>query len=76
MRYDDRQPKGPKNPEDTIEHPQAKKFFRLGMMSLGKKDWKGAAMNFNFAKTFAPDSTVIADKLVEAQAGGKSGGAR
>src|SRR5204863_269674 len=35
-------PQGPKNPEDTITHPQSKKFFRLGMMSVGKKDWKGA----------------------------------
>jgi DnaJ-class molecular chaperone len=62
---------GPKNPEDTIAHPQSKKFFRLGMMSLGKKDWKGAVMNFNFAKTFEPDSPVIAEKLAEAMAGGK-----
>jgi curved DNA-binding protein CbpA len=62
---------GPKNPEDTITHPQSKKFFRLGMMSLGKKDWKGAVMNFNFAKTFEPNSAVILEKLAEAQAGGK-----
>jgi curved DNA-binding protein CbpA len=73
MRFDagDRPPAGPKNPEDTITHPQSKKFFRLGMMSLGKKDWKGAVMNFNFAKTFDPDSPVIAEKLAEAMAGGK-----
>jgi DnaJ-class molecular chaperone len=74
MRYDggDRQGQGPKNPEDTITHPQSKKFFRLGMMCLGQKDWKGAVMNFNFAKTFEPDSPVIAEKLAEAQAGGKT----
>jgi curved DNA-binding protein CbpA len=74
MRYEggDRpSPQGPKNPEDTITHPQSKKFFRLGMMSLGKKDWKGAVMNFNFAKTFEPNSAVIAEKLAEAMAGGK-----
>jgi DnaJ-class molecular chaperone len=74
MRYEagDRPPAGPKNPEDSISHPQSKKFFRLGMMCLGKKDWKGAAMNFNFAKTFEPDSPVIAEKLAEAMAGGKT----
>jgi DnaJ-class molecular chaperone len=74
MRYDggDRPPQGPKNPEDSITHPQSKKFFRLGMMSLGRKDWKGAVMNFNFAKTFEPDSPVIAEKLAEAQAGAKA----
>src|SRR2546421_1499782 len=49
MRFDasERQPQGPKNPEDTLNNPQAKKFFRLGMMCLGRKDWKGAVMNFN-----------------------------
>jgi DnaJ-class molecular chaperone len=73
MRYDpgDGRPQGPKNPEDTFTDPQAKKFFRLGMMCLGQKDWKGAVMNFNFAKMFAPDSAVLAEKLAEAQAGGK-----
>jgi DnaJ-class molecular chaperone len=74
MRYEggDRAAQGPKNPEDTISHPQSKKFFRLGMMSLGKKDWKGAVMNFNFAKTFEPNSPVIAEKLAEALAAGKT----
>jgi DnaJ-class molecular chaperone len=73
MRYDpgDRGPQGPKNPDDSFADPQAKKFFRLGMMCLGQKDWKGAVMNFNFAKTFAPDSPILAEKLAEAQAGGK-----
>lgn len=64
----ERVPQGPKNPEDSIAHPQAKKFFRLGMMCLGKKDWKGAVMNFNFAKTFEPNTAVINEKLAEAQA--------
>jgi curved DNA-binding protein CbpA len=60
----------PKNPEDSIRHPEAKKFFRLGMVCLGRKDWKGAAMNFTFAKGFEPGAAVIAQKLAEAQAGG------
>lgn len=71
MRFDfsDRAPTGPKSPEDTISHPQSKKFFRLGMLCLGTKDWKGAVMNFNFAKTFEANSPAIAEKLAEAQAG-------
>jgi curved DNA-binding protein CbpA len=63
-----------KNPEDALTHPQAKTFFRLGMVCLAKRDWKGAIMNFNFAKTFAPDAALIAEKLAEAQAGAAKGG--
>jgi DnaJ-class molecular chaperone len=72
----DRESRAPQNPEDSIKHPEAKKFFRMGMIGLGSKDWKGAVMNFNFARTFEPDSPLIAQKLAEAQAGlGKPGGA-
>jgi curved DNA-binding protein CbpA len=62
-----RESTGPKNPEDAIKHPEAKKFFRLGMVCLGKKDWKGAVMNFNFAHGFEPSSQLVSDKLTEAQ---------
>jgi len=65
----DRDARGPHNPEDGIKHEEAKKFFRLGMISLGSKDWKGAVMNFNFAKSFEPTSAIIKQKLSEAQAG-------
>lgn len=64
---------GPRNPEDNIKHPEAKKFFRMGMVCLGRKDWKGAVMNFNFARTFEPGTPVIAEKLAEAQAGAGAG---
>jgi DnaJ-class molecular chaperone len=65
----DRESRAPQSPEDSIKHEEAKKFFRLGMFSLGSKDWKGAVMNFNFAKSFEPDSAIIKQKLAEAQAG-------
>jgi DnaJ-class molecular chaperone len=74
MRFDtsERQAQsGPRNPEDALSHPQAKKFFRLGMMCLGQKDWKGAVMNFNFARSFEPAAAVISEKLAEAQAAAK-----
>jgi len=58
-----------RNPEDTIKHPQAKKFFRMGMLCLGKQDWQGAVMNFNFATAYEPGVPVIAEKRREAQAG-------
>jgi DnaJ-class molecular chaperone len=71
----ERESRAPQSPEDTIKHEEAKKFFRLGMISLARKDFKGAAMNFNFARTFEPNAAVINQKLSEAQAGlGKPGG--
>jgi DnaJ-class molecular chaperone len=71
----ERESHAPQSPEDSIKHEEAKKFFRLGMISLGRKDWKGAVMNFNFARTFEPSSTVINQKLAEAQTAlGKPGG--
>jgi curved DNA-binding protein CbpA len=71
----DRDSHRPQNPEDSIKHEEAKKFYRLGMLSLGSKDFKGAVMNFNFAKSFEPNAAVIKLKLSEAQAAlGKPGG--
>jgi DnaJ-class molecular chaperone len=74
-----RETAGPRNPEDSIKHPEAKKFFRLGMVCLGKKDWKGAVMNFQFAKNFEPSSQLVSDRLAEAQSSAgaaKAGGAK
>ena len=64
-----RERRGPTNPEDSIKHPEAKKFFRLGVIALGNRDFKGAVLNLNFARTFEPASTVIAEKLADAKAG-------
>jgi DnaJ-class molecular chaperone len=72
----DRESRGPQNPEDSIKHPEAKKFYRMGIICLGRKDWKGAIMNFNFARSFEPGAALVAQKLAEAQAAlGKPGGA-
>ena len=64
----ERESGAPKNPEDSLKHPEAKKFFRLAMACVSKKDWKGAVMNFNFARNFEPGAAVIAEKIAEAQA--------
>jgi DnaJ-class molecular chaperone len=64
----DRDSRAPQTPEDSIKHEEAKKFFRLGMISMSTRDWKGAIMNFNFAKSFEPNSAIIKQKLAEAQA--------
>lgn len=71
----DRESRAPQNPEDSIKHEEAKKFFRLGVLSFARKDFKGAVMNFNFARSFEPGAAVIKQKLGEAQAAlGKPGG--
>jgi curved DNA-binding protein CbpA len=73
LRYEaERAPNTPKNPEDSLKGEQAKKFYRLGLMALAKKDWKSAVMNFNFAKNMEPSAAVILEKLAEAQAGLKA----
>jgi curved DNA-binding protein CbpA len=64
-----RESSGPRSPEDTISHPEAKKFFRLGLSCLGAKDWKGAVMNLTFAKNFEAGSAVIGERLAEASEG-------
>jgi DnaJ-class molecular chaperone len=72
----DRESRGLQNPEDSLKHPEARKFFRMGMICLARKDWKGAIMNFNFARSFEPAAALITQKLGEAQAAlGKPGGA-
>jgi DnaJ-class molecular chaperone len=72
----DRESHGPQNPEDNLKHPEAKKFFRMGMICLARKDWKGAIMSFNFARTFEPGAALIVQRLDEAQAAlSKLGGA-
>jgi curved DNA-binding protein CbpA len=63
---------GPRSPEDSLTHPEAKKFFRLAMECAKNKDWKGTILNLGFARTFAPTAPVIAEKLAEAQAAQKA----
>ncbi len=62
-----------KNPEDALRHPEAKKFFRLGMVCLGRRDFKGALLNFGFARSFEPSSPQIAERIAEAEAGARGG---
>ena len=71
----DREANAPQSTVDSLKHEEAKKFFRLGTMSLASHDYKGAVMNFNFARSFEPDAAIIKQKLGEAQAAlGKPGG--
>ncbi len=74
IRFDftERERKGPKSPEDAITHPEAKKFFRFGIICEDKKDLKGAAMNFTFARAYEPKSALILEKLAAAQAAVKA----
>lgn len=78
LRWDsaDREKKGPKSAEDTITHPEAKKFFRFAKLCGDKGDWKGAVMNLNFARAYEPGAAILKEKLAEVQALLKGGAAK
>ena len=63
---------GPRAPEDSLTHPEARKFYRLGANCAGRKDWKGAVLNFNFAKNFEPKAALLAEAIAEATAAAKA----
>jgi curved DNA-binding protein CbpA len=63
---------GPRAPEDSLTHPEAKKFYRLGAKCVAAKDWKGAVLNFTFAKNFEPAAVVLAEAIAEATAAQKA----
>jgi curved DNA-binding protein CbpA len=63
-----REKQAPRSPEDSLQHPEARKFFRLAMGCQGRKDWKGVVLNLTFAKNFEPGSPLIAERLAEAKA--------
>jgi curved DNA-binding protein CbpA len=54
---------GPKRTEDTIDHPQAKKFFQLALAAERKGDLKSAKLNCKFALDLAGEHPTIQAKL-------------
>ena len=54
-----------KQPDEGIAHPQAKRFFRLGLDALHAKDLRGAHMNFGFALSMEPDNAVIQEHVAD-----------
>ncbi|MBI5477390.1 MAG: J domain-containing protein [Deltaproteobacteria bacterium] len=57
-----------KQPDEGIESPQAKRFFRLGLDALHAKDLKGAHMNFTFALSMEPGNAVIKAQVADLEA--------
>jgi hypothetical protein len=70
----EREKKGPQNPEDQITHPEAKKFFRLGLQAMRVNDVKGCVMNLKFALNYEPDNGLIKQQLAEAEQRAKNSG--
>jgi len=56
-----------KQPDEGIESPQAKRFFRLGLDALHAKDLKGAHMNFTFALSMEPGNATIKAQVADLQ---------
>jgi DnaJ-class molecular chaperone len=59
--------KGPRNPEDALSQPQAKRFLRLALQAQQAGDLKGAAMNLRFAQSFEPSSQMLGELLAQVE---------
>jgi len=57
-----------KQPDEGIESPQAKRFFKLGLDALRSNDLKGALMNFNFALSMEPGNATIKAQVADVEA--------
>jgi curved DNA-binding protein CbpA len=55
-------------PELSIQHPGARRFFRLATDAAGTGDWKTAVTNFRLALSLDADNTMIRARLAEAEA--------
>ena len=64
----EREKKGPRNPEEALTQPQAKRFLRLALQARDAGDLKGAVMNLKFAQSFEPANEVLAELLGKAEA--------
>lgn len=58
-----------KRPEDEIDNPSAKRFFKLGMEAMTSGDARAATMNFKLALSMEPGSAVIQRALTKAESG-------
>jgi DnaJ-class molecular chaperone len=65
LRYLDmeREKRGPQNPEDAVERPDAKKFVRLALQAQRAGDLKGAHMNFKFALAYESDNAYLREQI-------------
>ena len=57
-----------KAPDEGIESPQAKRFYRLALDALRANDLKGALLNFNFALSMEPGNAAIQAQVAAVQA--------
>jgi DnaJ-class molecular chaperone len=67
----ERQRTGPMREEDTIDHPQAKKFFQLALAAERRGDAKTAKLNYTFALNLIGDHPVVKDRLSRLEKEGK-----
>jgi DnaJ-class molecular chaperone len=70
----EREKKGPQNPEDSVQKPDAKKFLRLALQAQRAGDHKGAFMNFKFALSYEPGNEYLRKQLAAAEAQYKARG--
>jgi len=59
----ERKRSGPKRKEQSIDNPQARKFFMMGQDAERRGDKKNARMNYKFALDLAEDHPLIREKF-------------
>jgi DnaJ-class molecular chaperone len=55
------------NPEHAASHPQAEKFWKMGLKDWREKNYKGCVMNIQFALNFEPDNETMKEWMVKAR---------
>ncbi len=59
----ERKKSGPENPEDSITHPQAKKFFIMGLEAEREGNLKNARLNYKFASDLIGEHAEIKSRM-------------
>jgi curved DNA-binding protein CbpA len=62
--------RGPKRTEDTIENPQARKFFQLAQAAERRGDVKTAKLNYTLAMNLVGEHAEIQARLAALEKGG------
>ncbi|MCC6751611.1 MAG: J domain-containing protein [Deltaproteobacteria bacterium] len=67
----ERQRTGPKRAEDTIDHPQGRKYFLMGQEAERRGDKKTARLHYKFAKDLVGDHPTVLARLAALDAAEK-----
>jgi curved DNA-binding protein CbpA len=61
----------PKAPEESIQNPKARQFYKLAQAALNDRNVAAAVMNLRLALTMEPDNELIKELLAKTGTGGR-----